>query len=68
MVFPRQHLACSTATAMFVHESSLRRGINIDELEESGGVVLQEEEAVVPSSHSGTTTAPSSDSGGSLSS
>ena len=53
---------------MFVHKSSLRRGINIDELEEKGGVVLLEEEAAVPSSHSGTTTAPSSDSGGSLSS
>ena len=48
VVFPRQQLALSTdkvAAAMSMHESSLRRGLNIDEHEEKGGVVLQEEEA-----------------------
>uniref|UniRef100_A0ACD5Z4M6 Uncharacterized protein n=1 Tax=Avena sativa TaxID=4498 RepID=A0ACD5Z4M6_AVESA len=51
VVFPRQHLACSTdkvAAAMWMHasSSSLGRGIDdIDELEGKGGAVLQKEAA-----------------------
>ncbi|CAM0944037.1 unnamed protein product [Alopecurus aequalis] len=48
VVFPRQQLAWSTdkvAPAMSMDESLPGRGIDIDELEEKGGVVLQEDEA-----------------------
>jgi hypothetical protein len=48
VVFPRQHLACSTdkvAAAMSMHAPSLGRGVDTDDFEEKGGVVLQEEAA-----------------------